>query len=187
MTADPLRRPSEALVFHPVRARRPWPAACFLAAMATAVVLGTMPRPVAAADDPRLTRLATCKDSWFDWKDGDRRMAEYVNFVEDDLTAVGDGQSRAPKPRTTVLGVPIKQVYPQSIGMGVGFSVLANADFERVRQAFEKALGKPMTCATSDGMPGCQLEIGDRKTVTLIGGGRGSNATLAGCYYFYQQ
>ena len=155
--------------------------------IATALIAGALPRPAGAADDAQLLRLATCRDSWFDWKDSPSRFDAFRTWLKAGMTSLDGGQTFAPKAPSTLLGLPVRDVYPQSIGTGVGFSVIVDADFSRTRAAFEKELGKPMTCATSDGTPACELEIGVRKTVTLLGGGRGSRASLAGCYYFYEK
>jgi hypothetical protein len=45
-----------------------------------------------------------------------------------------------PKAPMTLLGHPVVHVFPQSVGMGLGFSALVRAPFAQVRQSFEKQL-----------------------------------------------
>lgn len=160
-------------------------------ALATAITLAALAStPVAhAANDPQLQRLALCQDSWFDWKDDDARMARFASVFESrfDRSPQGDG-GFAPKSPVQVVGLAVTQVYPQSIGMGVGFSLVVNADFAQARSSIEQQLGKPMKCSTSDGMRACELAVGEKKTATLVTGQNGQDrSSLVGCYYFYQQ
>src|SRR5580765_2691275 len=125
------------------------------------------PRPV----DTMIERLATCQDSWRDWKDDpvqSKKMAELFNtaFAE----PAQDG-SFVPKAKVQVVGLPVLQVYPESLGMGVGFSVVLDAPFDTAREHAEKALEKALgQCETGDGMRTCGLEIAKERTVTLMAG-----------------
>jgi hypothetical protein len=78
-------------------------------------------------------------------------------------------------------------VYPESVGMGVGFSVVLDAAFDTARESLEKTLGKKLTdCEVSDGMRTCGLELEKEKTITLMAGEHDTKRrTLLGCYYFY--
>jgi len=141
------------------------------------------PRPV----DTMIERLAICQDSWRDWKSDPvqtRKMAELFNtaFAE----RAQDG-SFAPKAKVQVVGLPVLQVYPESVGMGVGFSVILDAPFDTAREHAETALGKALgQCETGDGMRTCGLEIAKERTVTLMAGEHDTTRrTLLGCYYFY--
>ena len=155
-----------------------------VATMLTLVICSS-PALAAPTDDATLQRLATCQDSWNDWPQGHPRMAQYVEFVKTRLQQQDDGASFKPKAQMALAGLPIEQVFPQSIGTGVGFSAIVHADFAETRRSFEKQLGKPMTCKTSDGSPACELEIGDKKTAILMTDNPRSARTLIGCYYFY--
>lgn len=158
-------------------------------AIAAATFAGIAAGPTAhAADEPQLQRLALCQDSWFDWKDDDARMARFASYFESRFERNPQGDAFAPKTPMQALGHAVTQVYPQSIGMGVGFSLVVNADFAQVRAAIEQQLGKPMTCTTSDGMRSCELKLGPKKTALLMTGQNGpAKTSLVGCYYFYQQ
>ena len=150
-------------------------------------VFAAMPSAV-AAEDPSLQRLALCQDSWFDFKDDDARMTRFAGYFEGRFDRDAQGAGFSPKQRVQALGYNVTQVYPQSVGMGVGFSLVINADFAQARAAVEKQLGKPMSCTTSDGMRACEAPIGEKKTAMLITGQNGAGKTsLVGCYYFYQQ
>ena len=93
-----------------------------------------------------------------------------------------------PKSNQTVAGLPVAQVYPESIGMGVGFSVVVNANFDRTKTSLAKKIGKSLSkCEPpSDNMRTCELEIGKKKTILLMAEDNvKSTTTLFGCYYFY--
>src|SRR5204862_74620 len=64
------------------------------------------------------------------------------------------------------LWLPVTQVYPESVGMGVGFSVMVGANFEQTKKRLEQKIGKPLNkCEPpSDNMRTCELTIGPKKT-----------------------
>lgn len=144
--------------------------------------------PLAAADD-LLERLATCQDSWFESR-GDgaamKKLGETFNaaFKEGDK-----GRAYVPKGKLTVAGLPVVQAFPQSAGMGVGFSLVVEAPFEQAKAAIEKSVGKPLAeCETEDGTRMCALEVAEKRTVMLMSGESGkSKNSLIGCYYFYEK
>ena len=141
-----------------------------------------------AADEPQLQRLALCQESWYDWKDDDARMTRFASYFESRFERSPQGDAFAPKSPVQAFGRSVTQVYPQSVGMGVGFSLAVNADFAQARAAIEQQLGKPMTCSTSKGVRSCELKLGPKKTALLMNGQNGQAKTsLVGCYYFYQQ
>ncbi len=78
------------------------------------------------------------------------------------------------------------QVFPQSVGTGVGFSATVDSDATKARLAIEKRLGHPMTCTRGDGIVSCEAKLADRKTVVLMANLGAEKPTLVGCYYFYQ-
>jgi hypothetical protein len=157
-----------------------------LAVTAAATTICLLPSQARAADDAGMQRLATCQDAWSDWQEGDPRMKQYQTFIASKLTEA-DGGAFTPNGPMTAFGLPITQVSPQSVGMGVGFSLLVAGDLAQVRKQIEKQLGRSMTCAVSDGAPACELKIASKKTVVLMTDSPKSRTTLAGCYYFYQQ
>jgi hypothetical protein len=157
-----------------------------LAVAAAATTICLLPVQARAADDSGMQRLATCQDAWSEWQEGDPRMKQYQAFIASKLTEA-DGGAFTPNAPMTAFGLPITQVSPQSVGTGVGFSILVAADLAQVRKQIEKQLGRSMTCAISDGAPGCELQIARQRTVVLLTDGPHSRTTLAGCYYLYQQ
>lgn len=94
----------------------------------------------ARADDPAIERLATCQDSWFEWKSsGPARLQSFINRFRAEFLPTGHGGAFTPKSSQTVAGLPVAQVYPESVGMGVGFSVIVNATFDTTKATLEKS------------------------------------------------
>ncbi len=147
------------------------------------------PRAADAADGDLIERLATCQDSWFEWKDNPAQMRALANSFNDSFTQKGNTPVFAPKQRMLVAGLPVSQAYPQSVGMGVGFSLVVDANFETTRAALEKVAKKPLTmCETGDGMRSCELQVAEKRTLMLMTGDSGrAKTTLIGCYYFYEK
>jgi hypothetical protein len=145
--------------------------------------------PAWAADDLSIERLATSQDSWLDWKNRDpvqlRKFAESFqsNFLQKEKDSFF-----VPKSNQTVAGLRVAQVFPESIGMAVGFSVVVNANFDTTKTRLAKKIGKPFSkCEPpSDNMRTCELAIGEKKTILLMAEDNvKSTTTLFGCYYFY--
>jgi hypothetical protein len=147
--------------------------------------------PAQAADNLGIERLAICQDSWFDWKSSDPvRLKKFVDSLQSDFSRKERDPFFVPKTGQTVAGLPVAQVFPQSVGMGVGFSVVVNANFGKTRTSLEKKIGKSIKkCEPpSDNMRTCELEIGDKKTILLMAEDNAkSTTTLIGCYYFYEK
>jgi hypothetical protein len=146
--------------------------------------------PAGAADDAGIERMILCQDSWLDWqKAGDPRLPKFAERLRAGFTRTGNNAYAVPNAPTTVAGFRILQLYPDSVGMGVGFSVLVDATYDKARQSVERALGKPLKpCEASDGMRSCELQISEQRTVTLMAQDSPNNAsTLLGCYYYYEK
>jgi hypothetical protein len=147
--------------------------------------------PAQAADNLGMERLATCQDSWLEWKSSN--PAQLKKFVESFQSGFSHKESDAffvPTSSQTVAGLPVAQVYPESIGMAVGFSVVVNANFDKTRESLEKKIGKSLRkCEPpSDNMRTCELAIGEKKTILLMAEDNPkSTTTLFGCYYFYEK
>lgn len=163
----------------------------FLSVLLAAAALSSSVAGVPAAneaDAPYFGKLATCQDSWFDWKDDAQRMGQYADRLTASFVRIEEEPAFVPKHPGTVLGFPLVKVYPQSIGMGVGFSVQLGGQLAEIRSEVENRLGQPLECSPSDGMTSCAVELGDEKTVLLTGYGEGAAAVnLLGCYYFYEK
>ena len=147
--------------------------------------------PAMAADDPQLQGLATCRDSWFEWKDDAAKVTQFGQFIHTRFTPA-EAAGFKPKAPTSVLGFPVVEVFPQSIGMAVGFSVLVDGSGDKVRAVFEKQIGHAMTCEASDGMKSCEYKIAERKSASLLSDDSSHDSshdktTLIGCYYFYEK
>ena len=148
--------------------------------------------PARATDNPSIERLATCQDSWVEWKSSDpARLKKFADSFLSDFSHRKDTDAFfVPKSSQTVVGLPVAQVFPESIGMAVGFSVMVNANFDKTRTSLEKTIGKSLQKCDppSDNMRTCGLEIGEKKTILLMAEDNPkSTTTLFGCYYFYEK
>jgi hypothetical protein len=146
--------------------------------------------PAAAADDTGLERLTTCRDSWVDWqKTKAPQLTSFAAHLRNDFTHKDSDAFIVPKSAVTLDGFRVLEVYPESVGMGVGFSVTLAAPFDKAKKMFEAKLGKTLAhCETSDGMKSCEIELGPQRTFMLMSSDKpGDPQTLAGCYYYYER
>ena len=156
------------------------------ALLALACIIG----PTQAAEDSGLARMALCQDSWVDWSKTDRpRLDAFGKKFRANFTHKNNDAFAVPNAPTTVLGLHVAQVYPESVGMGVGFSILVDASYDKSRAVLEKALGKKLRdCEASDGMHTCGLTISEQRTVTLMSEDVSmKKQALIGCYYYYEK
>ena len=116
-------------------------------------------------------------------------MKAFADLVHAQFVPHGNDPFALPKGNISVLGLRVTQAFPESVGMGVGFSLTVDAMFDDARKAVEKALGKPLgKCETGDGMRSCELEIASQRNVTLMAEDKpGARNALIGCYYFYEK
>jgi hypothetical protein len=161
------------------------PLSYLLATTALASAAAGLP-PGNEAGETYLGKLATCQVSWFEWKDDEQRMDQYMDRLDANFIRSEEEPTFLPKVPAKVLGFPLIKVYPQSVGRGVGFSLQLGGQFAKIRSEVENRLGKPLECSPSDGMTSCAVELGEKKTVVLTTYGEGADAVnLLGCYYFY--
>lgn len=154
------------------------------------LVLLVVAMPAWGASDPRVEDLALCRDSWLDWKrTAPAKLESFGAFLRSDFAHSDNDAFVTPKSRMTIAGLEVTQVFPGSVGMGLGFSVQLDATFDVARQALERELGMPLRdCETSDGMRTCELSIAEQRTAILVSGDPPNDqTTLAGCYYFYEK
>ena len=141
----------------------------------------------APADD-LLDQLVTCRVSWLDWKDDPVQGKKFADAIHAGFVQQPRGPAWTPKKPVAVLGMPVVEAFPESVGMGVGFSVTVDASFEKARGQMEKSAGKTFKeCDSGEGMRTCELPIAEKRTLFLLSGesGKGKTTTLIGCYYFY--
>ncbi|MGH6872608.1 MAG: hypothetical protein ACREHE_13990 [Rhizomicrobium sp.] len=144
--------------------------------------------PASAAEDAGLARLALCRDSWLDWKTDPARIKTFGDRFHGAFTRNGNDPYFVPKSDVSVAGLRVLEAFPDSVGMGVGFSLLVDAPFGKARAIVEHELGKPLgKCDASDGMHACELDIADKRTVTLMAQDNMPGKTLVGCYYYYEK
>jgi hypothetical protein len=163
--------------------KRAWPVGLLLTLLVGAT-------SASGADDPRVENLALCRDSWLDWKTTDpARLNSLGGFLRSAFAHKGNDAFLVPKSPMAIDGLKVMQVFPESVGMGVGFSALVDATFDVAKQALEQKLGKPLRqCEASDGMRTCQLPIAEQRTMMLMSGDPPNDkTTLIGCYYLYEK
>jgi hypothetical protein len=161
-------------------------------AMTLVLVMPALVMPALAADDAGITRMALCRDSWVDWTKNDPKSFDAFRNHVTGLFAPHDNDPYwlpRPKTRVSVLGLHVAQLFPASVGMGVGFSLTVDATYAGARKALEKAMGKPLQhCEDSDGMKACEFAVAPQRTVTLMAADDPkSRQSLIGCYYFYEK
>lgn len=144
---------------------------------------------VQASEDSNLLQMTTCQDSWLDWKQDPVKLENFRAGLESRFKQNGNDGSYSLIKASTVLGQKVSLVYPQSVGTGLGYSVIVEAGFDPVRKGLEKHIGKPLgQCGVADGMKSCEHKIAEKKTIVLMEGVRGKNPqTLLGCYYYYEK
>ena len=133
--------------------------------------------------------MATCQDSWLDWsKIAPAQLKAFGDRFRAGFSHSGNDPFGVPKTATSLAGLRIAQVYPQSVGMGVGFSVVVDAGFDKTRTAMEGVLGKRLAkCEAGEGMRDCELGIADQRTFMLMAQDNMDRKTLVGCYYYYER
>jgi hypothetical protein len=169
------------------------PERLFMKPASSAIVLSAFQlaiAPALAADDLSVERMATCQDSWLDWKNNDSaQLKKFGDHLRSDFSAEGNNGSLVPKTHTSIAGLGVVQVFPESVGMGVGFSTVVEATFDTTRRRLETILGKPLAkCDASDNMRTCEREIREKRTFMLMAQENAKTATaLLGCYYYYEK
>lgn len=139
-----------------------------------------------AADDRLAQRLALCQDSWLDWKDDPVKVKQFGDQFQAAYTQSGQDPFFVPRTSATILGFAVEKVFPESVGMAVGFSVIVKAGFDAARKSVEKAIGKTFkNCESSDHMRTCDLELAPKRVVTLLTEDGRPASSLIGCYYYY--
>jgi hypothetical protein len=153
-----------------------------------AVLLTVAAAPAQGADNTSIERMATCKDSWLDWSKSDQaKLKSFGEHFRSTFVRKGSDAFFVPKSPQSIAGFHVLQVFPESIGMAVGFSVVVDAPFGKVKATLEKTFGKPLQkCDVSDGMRTCEFEIAEQRTLSLMAGDTKKDVTtLVGCYYYY--
>ncbi len=109
------------------------------------VILQVAIAPAWAADDVSIERMATCQDSWLDWEKNDPvQLKKFYDHFRSDFSRSASNPFWVPKTDKSFAGLRVEQVFPDSVGMGVGFSVLVDATFDEARRRVEKMLGRSL-------------------------------------------
>jgi hypothetical protein len=146
--------------------------------------------PISAAEDLGIERMATCQDSWLDWeKNEPAQLKTFGDQFRSDFSQNENDAFFVPKTDMSIDGLRVLQVFPGSVGMGVGFSAVVDATFDNAKRTFSKTLGRPLEkCDVSDDMRSCEMEIGEKRTFVLMAEDSAkSTTTLLGCYYYYEK
>jgi hypothetical protein len=139
-----------------------------------------------AQDEKMIYALATCKQSWIDLKDDPLRLKQLVVKSPPDGAFDARDHFWIPPAKSTIFGKKINRIYPDSLGPGVGFSVVVQAAFESIKIHLQKKLGKAFDqCGEQGDIRSCSTKFEDKKTLVLLEGGVGNRSeTLFGCYYY---
>lgn len=165
------------------------PGALVVAALVGTLAAGAQPAEAATELPPLLQKLASCEDSWLDWKRDETRMRAFgevlmAHFRRDEKRRVW-----VPLRPLHYLGAEVSELTPQSVGMGLGFGVTLKAPMASLREGFEQAVGRKLgDCNSSDGLTSCGAELAQRKTAMMVSPtAKPQVGTLVGCYYYYEQ
>jgi len=183
--ASAYREPATQIVVAYVQRNRTGKISALVGALTTFLVAVL---PAQALDNLSIERLALCQDSWLDWKNGNpAQLQKFKADFQANFLHRGNDPFFIPRSSQTVAGLPVVQVFPESVGMGVGFSVMVNTNFDNAKATLERKVGKLLRqCEVGDNMRTCELEIGEKRTLTLAAEDNPkSTTTLRGCYYFY--
>jgi len=134
--------------------------------------------------------MALCQDSWFEWTKKDPKAFEaFRDHVVGAFRPHDRDPYWLPKANVSVLGMRVTQLFPDSVGMGVGFSLTVEAPYDKARAALEKAAGKALGhCESGDNMKTCELEVAPQRSLTIMAeDSPKARQTLIGCYYFYEK
>jgi hypothetical protein len=146
--------------------------------------------PAWGAGDPRIERFALCRESWLDLQESDpAALDSFGEVLHSEFTHDSSDGHLTPNSPVTVSGLNVTQVYPGSLGMGLGFSVIVDVPFGEAREAIERDLGQSLGgCEAGDGMQSCELPVADKRTVVLVAEDPPNDrTTLIGCYYYYEK
>ena len=154
--------------------------------LAPALLIALASTAAISADDLKIERLATCQDSWLEFKEDPAKSQAFAEAFMASFVQKGNGGTFTPKSKVMVAGLPVVEAHPESVGMGVGFSVVLDGALDKAKTNVEKMTGMTLDCEKGDGMRMCGHEIAEKKTLMLMSDEAGkSNKTLLGCYYFY--
>ena len=124
-----------------------------------------------------------------DWNKSDpAKLKAFVDRFRAAYTHHDNDAYATPNAATSVAGLKVLQVFPQSVGMGVGLSVLVDATFDTARKTFEGVLGKKLTkCEASEGSHDCELDLAPQRSFMLMTADTDPKKTLVGCFYLYEK
>jgi hypothetical protein len=145
--------------------------------------------PVQAAEDAGIARMAACQDSWLDWQKSDpAKLKALGDHFRAAYQPHGDDPWFVPKAPTTIAGLKVLKVFPQSVGMGVGLSVFVEATYDTAKKTFEDILKKKITkCEASEGSRDCELDLAPQRNFMIMTADSDPKTTLVGCFYLYEK
>jgi hypothetical protein len=142
---------------------------------------------VQAEEDKTLLPMLTCQESWLDWKQDPDKGKPFFDAIQLKFHPDTRENFLIPNQATSILGHNISRVYPDSVGMALGFSVVVDSSFEKLKTSLEKQMGKSFEhCDTADNTKSCEHKIGKNKTIVLMVGDE-KQQSLFGCYYYYEK
>lgn len=137
-------------------------------------------------NDAGVLRLLTCQDAWMDWSDDPVKLEKIGTALRLHYAQSDRDSSFVPNKPMSVLGHRVVQLYPQSFGLGVGYSVIVSASFDNAKASIEKQTDKPFDlCDSASDGKACTRQISTRKILMVHDNGSANATTLIGCYYLF--
>ena len=141
-----------------------------------------------AADDTFFLELLTCQKSWMDWQNIPPKWTYFQSRIDADLRRFESTGQYFPTKPLTLLGVKAVEVYPHMATNDMGFSVIFDGTFDKVKALLAKHVGKPAdNCSMASGKRACGYSIAPHRDLLLMETGTGKKErTLVSCAYGVQ-
>ncbi len=118
-----------------------------------------------AADDMLFLQLATCRDSWSDWKHIAPKVTPFQDRIAAHLRRIEGAEAHTPIKALSLLDFNVVDVYPGGVTMGLGFSGVVEAEFDSIKMSLENHVGKRITeCSLQENTRDCGCSFAEKSS-----------------------